>query len=120
MDISLILLSILASLFMLGVISRWYSTNHDEINTSILVAYGLGGGVSAISTFLFCWWYATYKYDWFLGIAFGWVPSAIIAALAGFLWPFIVIPAAYFIFMEAHGDYSYQHTTAIIEQHVPR
>ena len=47
-----------------------------------------------VLTFLACWGYAIHEYSWFLGIAFGWIPSAIIAAMFGGLcwWAFIYIP----------------------------
>lgn len=40
------------------------------------------------------WGYAIHEYGWFLGLAFGWIPSAIIAAMVfGVLWLlFIIIP----------------------------
>ena len=47
-----------------------------------------------VLTFLACWGYAVNEYGWFLGIAFGWIPSAIIAAMLGALcwWAFVYIP----------------------------
>jgi hypothetical protein len=45
-------------------------------------------------TFFGCWIYAIQSWGWFLGIAFGWVPSAIIAVIAGVLtvplWGFML------------------------------
>ena len=36
-------------------------------------------------TFLGCWLYAIQSWGWFLGIAFGWIPAAIIAVIVGLL-----------------------------------
>ena len=33
--------------------------------------------------FFACWTYAVINYGWFIGIAFGWIPSGIITLLAG-------------------------------------
>lgn len=41
-------------------------------------------------TFLFGWGYAIYQYGWFLGLAFGWVPAGIIAAIVGALFVFLI------------------------------
>ena len=47
-----------------------------------------------VLTFLACWGYAVNEYGWFLGMAFGWIPSAIIAAMLGGVcwWAFVYIP----------------------------
>ena len=47
-----------------------------------------------VLAFLACWGYAVNEYGWFLGMAFGWIPSAIIAGMFGSLcwWAFIHIP----------------------------
>jgi hypothetical protein len=51
-------------------------------------AFLIGGG-----TFLACWGYAIAAYGWFLGLAFGWVPSAIIAVITVVLSPLIILGA---------------------------
>ncbi|OQB72579.1 MAG: hypothetical protein BWX92_03588 [Deltaproteobacteria bacterium ADurb.Bin135] len=33
--------------------------------------------------FFACWTYAVINYGWFIGLAFGWIPSGIITLLAG-------------------------------------
>lgn len=45
-------------------------------------------------TFLACWGYTVNEYGWFLGAAFGWIPSAIIAGMLGTLcWlAFVHVP----------------------------
>lgn len=39
--------------------------------------------------FLVGWGYAIAQYGFFLGVGLGWVPAALIAAIAGFLWPLL-------------------------------
>ena len=41
--------------------------------------------ISVIATFLGAWAYAVSAWGWFLGLALGWVPSAIFAVAVGFL-----------------------------------
>lgn len=45
------------------------------------------------ATFIGCWWYAISTYGWFLGLAFGWFPSAIIAAITVVLSPLLILGA---------------------------
>lgn len=52
-------------------------------------AYALGGFLTGGVVFLGCWIYAIATWGWFLGIAFGWIPAAIIGVIAGFLWPLL-------------------------------
>ena len=65
-------------------------------------AYAVGGIVGVL-TFFGCWAYAVATYGWFLGLAFGWIPSAIIAAIAGFLagifWPLLLIGLALLVLL---------------------
>jgi len=74
-------------------------------DNSYAVGAGIVGVLVGIVTFFGCWIYAIDTYGWFLGLAFGWIPSAIIAfivgALAGALWPLLLIAVlvlAWFIF----------------------
>lgn len=66
------------------------------------------GAVVALITFLGCWWYAISQWGFLLGVAFGWVVAAIIAAMAGaltaLLWgPALVILVLMWIYsMGAH------------------
>ncbi len=56
------------------------------------------GLIAAAATFVGCWIYAVDSWGAFLGIAFGWIPAAIIAATAGvltaLLWPLAALSAA--------------------------
>lgn len=55
------------------------------------------GGLVGLITFIGVWVATVHSWGWILGIAFGWLPSAIIAALAGLLawaaWPLVVLVA---------------------------
>ena len=63
----------------------------DGYGTGVAIVGCLVGGV----TFLGCWAYAIATYGWFLGLAFGWIPAAIIAyivgSIAGLLWPLVLL-----------------------------
>jgi hypothetical protein len=45
----------------------------------------------AVIAFFSCWIYAVNKYGLFLGLGLGWFPSAIIAIIAGTLWPILFV-----------------------------
>ena len=55
----------------------------------------------AIIVFFGCWVYAVAEAGWFLGLAFGWIPSVIIAAIAHFVarmfWWLILIGAFFLL-----------------------
>ena len=48
--------------------------------------YWIGAWITGGLTFVGCWIYAIAEWGWFLGIAFGWIPSAIIGVIVGVLW----------------------------------
>lgn len=63
--------------------------------------YGTGFAITAIITFIGSWIYCIAKYGFLLGVGFGWLPSIIVAVIAGFLWPLIalaIVVIAFFIF----------------------
>ena len=51
---------------------------------------GVHGVISGI-IFLACWVYAIAAYGWFLGLAFGWIPALLIAAI----WPLVAVFAVW-------------------------
>lgn len=53
--------------------------------------YRIGFWVTWVLVFLGAWAYAIATYGWFLGLALGWIPAAIIGALAGAVWPLWVL-----------------------------
>lgn len=41
--------------------------------------------------FIGSWIYCIATYGYLLGVGLGWLPSIIVAVIAGFLWPFVVL-----------------------------
>ena len=56
--------------------------------------YGIGRLLTGVIVFAVCWIYAIVSFGWFLGIGLGWIPSLVIAGIAGFLWPVIAVAVA--------------------------
>ncbi len=48
------------------------------------------GYVLGFLSFWACWIYAVFSFGWFLGIAFGWIPSLIIALIVVVGGPFLL------------------------------
>lgn len=53
--------------------------------------YERGFWTVALPTFLLAWAYCWYSYGFLLGFGLGWFPAMILAAICGFLWPFVVL-----------------------------
>ena len=53
------------------------------------------GVLAGAAVFLGGWFDAVSSWGWLLGLAFGWIPAAIVGAMAGVLvwglWPFLII-----------------------------
>ena len=60
--------------------------------------YQLGFTITAFIVFVGSWIYCISEYGFLLGVGLGWLPSIIVAYIAGFLWPLIVIGIAVLIF----------------------
>ncbi len=54
-------------------------------------AYGIGVTITAIIVFIGSWIYCIATYGYLFGVGLGWLPSLIVAAIAGALWPLLVI-----------------------------
>ena len=76
------------------------STIRGFFSTDSIPIYQGFSAIGAVSlVFLGSWIYAISEWGWFLGIALGWIPAAILASMAGFvayyLWfvafPFLVV-----------------------------
>lgn len=50
-------------------------------------AYVVISALIALATFVACWIYCVDAYGFMLGVGLGWLPSAIAAVAAFFLWP---------------------------------
>jgi hypothetical protein len=53
--------------------------------------YSAGTVIVVILTFLGSWGYCIAQYGYLMGVGFGWIPSIIVAIVAGFLWPLILV-----------------------------
>jgi len=53
--------------------------------------YSIGFGITAFITFIGSWIYCIATYGFLLGVGLGWLPSIIVAVIAGVLWPLIAI-----------------------------
>lgn len=56
----------------------------NDISTAI-------AAIVSFLTFVGCWIYCIATYGFLLGVGLGWLPSMIVAAIAGVLWPLILI-----------------------------
>ena len=64
--------------------------------------------LTAFTVFIGSWIYCILTYDYLLGVGFGWVPSIIVGALAGFiaglLWPLLAAGVCILLFLWAEGS----------------
>lgn len=51
----------------------------------------LGAVITAFIVFIGSWIYCIAEYGYLLGVGLGWLPSIIVAVIAGALWPLIAI-----------------------------
>lgn len=56
-----------------------------------LDGYEIGFRVTYWIAFLATWAYAIATWGFLLGVGFGWIPAAIIGAIAAFLWPLLAL-----------------------------
>lgn len=49
--------------------------------------------ITALVTFVSCWWYAVASWGFLIGVAFGWIPAIIIATMAAAVAAVIWLPA---------------------------
>jgi hypothetical protein len=53
--------------------------------------YNLGFSITAFIVFWGSWIYCIATYGFLLGVGLGWLPSIIVAVIAGVLWPLIAL-----------------------------
>ena len=53
--------------------------------------YEIGRVITGVIVFVGCWIYAITAYGFLFGVGLGWLPSLIVAFIASFLWPLIVL-----------------------------
>ena len=56
--------------------------------------YKIGFGITAFITFVGSWIYCIATYGFLFGVGLGWLPSLIVAVIAGALWPLIALAIA--------------------------
>ena len=53
--------------------------------------YYLGFCITSLVVFLGCWVYCIAEYGFLLGVGLGWLPSGIVAMIAGAIWPLLAL-----------------------------
>ena len=53
--------------------------------------YGIGFWITAVLTFIISWIYCIGTYGFLMGGAIGWIPSIILAAIIGAIWPLLLV-----------------------------
>lgn len=53
--------------------------------------YRIGFAVTAFIVFIGSWIYCIANYGFLLGLGLGWLPSMIVAVIAGAIWPLIAL-----------------------------
>lgn len=61
--------------------------------------YKIGYVITAFIVFVGTWIWCISEYGFLFGVGLGWLPSAIVAFLAGLLWPLIAIGIAALAFI---------------------
>lgn len=81
--------AVLGMIGLFGAASRWDTASGIAPNKWGILAETASrilGGLIAALVFVACWIYAVSSWGWLLGIAFGWLPSAIIAWMSSRAW----------------------------------
>lgn len=61
--------------------------------------YSLGFSITALITFIGSWIYCIAYYGYLFGVGLGWLPSIIVAVIAGALWPLILLVIVGIVFL---------------------
>ena len=67
------------------------ATHGGSVTDDDLAAYRIGFVITWIVTFIGSWIYCIAAYGFLFGVGLGWLPSAIVATVAAFLWPLIAL-----------------------------
>ena len=60
--------------------------------------YSFGALITGVIVFIGSWIYCIAEYGFLFGVGLGWLPSIIVAVIAGALWPLIAIGIAILVF----------------------
>ncbi len=61
--------------------------------------YWLGYAICGVIVFIGCWIYCIATYGFLLGVGFGWLPSAIVAAIVSLFWPLLLLGIIVLIYL---------------------
>jgi hypothetical protein len=92
----IILLAYAAKLFVFDTFSRPKDKPADDLPTSSWhdiahLTYVIGALITGFIVFIASWIYCIATYGFLFGVGLGWLPSLIVAYIAGLLWPLLVI-----------------------------
>lgn len=62
-------------------------------------SYEIIAKIVAVPVFIGVWIYCIFAYGFLLGVGLGWLPAMIVAVIAGFLWPIILLAIGGIIFL---------------------
>ena len=65
--------------------------------------YSVGFSITAFIAFIISWIYCIATYGFFIGVSLGWIPSCMIAFMAGLFWPVIWLGIAVLLLFVFHG-----------------
>jgi hypothetical protein len=61
--------------------------------------YWIGYWISWVLIFVGCWIYCVAEYGFLLGVGLGWLPSLIVALVASFFWPLLLLGVVWIIIL---------------------
>lgn len=65
--------------------------SQQENSEQIGLIFVVGAWITGFVVFVGSWIYCIATYGYLLGVGLGWLPSIIVAVIAGFLWPLIAL-----------------------------
>lgn len=66
--------------------------------------YKVGFFITWFIVFIGSWIYCIASYGYLMGVGLGWLPSLIVATVAGYLWPLIAAGLAIIIIVAVSGN----------------
>lgn len=75
----------------------------SETQITLMNVYWVMAWIVGVLVFIGAWIYCIVHYGFLLGVGLGWLPSAIVAVVAGMLWPLVVITLVVLVYMLLRG-----------------
>jgi hypothetical protein len=66
------------------------------------MVYRIGMALVGVPVFLGCWIYCVATYGFIVGVLVGWMPSAIVAVIAGAMWPLFALVIGWALLHGSH------------------